>query len=333
MFQAMKHHAQAAPLLRHGLNCLPQTKTFLFALLTSAMTACTPSTPPESAAEPPNSDTVEPTPALVTTPEPAEADPPSADGQSDQPAAPSEPSPITQISQACESNCQRMDAACRRSAEFCRSSCRDYVAGAEKCPVEIYAALTCQSNAEDFLLCSNVSPEECATVVRAMQNCQNGTATPAVWGEKKQEESSAGPPAGWVRLAHPRLGFSILFPPGASWSQVGENEVASVRSDELNYRATIRSLAGKKINESLILRTVVSELGKTCEADIRLHGRYETQGTTHIRFNSSCKGQENYYGILHIKGEMALLLSIHRQGQDDAPLEHLESLVFGYDAP
>src|SRR5690606_12653073 len=229
--------------------------------------------------------------------------------------------------------CQRMDAACRRSAEFCRSSCRDYVASAEKCPVEIYAALTCQSNAEDFLLCSNVSPEECASAVRAMQNCQNGTATPAVWGEKKQEESSAGPPAGWVRLAHPRLGFSILFPPGATWSQVGENEVASVRSDELNYRATIRSLAGKKINDSLILRTVVSELGKTCEADIRLHGRYETQGTTHIRFNSSCKGQENYYGILHIKGEMALFVSIHRPGHADAPPEHLESLVFGYDAP
>lgn len=332
----MKESSQnAAPFRASPAGIAPIGTPVIILLLASLTTAaCTRSAPPKSAVEAqasaPDS---ERTGADLANTEPLVAEPPSDEPSEAQPESSNEASPAAQVEQICESNCQRMDSACPRSAERCRSSCRDYVAGAAKCPVEIYEALTCQSEAEDFLLCSNVSPEECGALVRGMKACQNGSAAPAIWGKKKAEKKSDGPPADWVRLVHPELGFSILFPPRASWTKVDGHDTASATIVNLNYRATVRSLAGKKVNDGLILRTVVSELGKACEADIRLHGRYETQGTTHIRFNSSCKGEEDYYGVLHIKGDHALLVSIHRQGKFDAPPEDLESLVFGYNVP
>lgn len=224
-----------------------------------------------------------------------------------------------------------MDRACPRASKVCRASCDDYEDGAEKCPVEIYEALRCQQNAEDFLLCSNVSPEDCAKQVRAMQDCRSGKVPPASWGENKHEEEAAtAVPSGWTRLEH-SSGFSLLLPTGAQWKAQDGAEQALVDVGGEEYRARRLSLEGKKITDALILRLVSAEVGHACEAKLKIHGRYETGETIHVRFQTPCKGEQDYYGVLHVRGGYALLVYIHRTAPVVGQPEHLDSLVFGYE--
>ncbi len=244
------------------------------------------------------------------------------------------PTPQERVAQACEENCVRMDQACAASAKVCRASCDDYVEQANECPVEIYEALKCQQQAEDFMLCSNVSPEECASKVLAMKDCRSGAAEPRTWGEEEAETSAPdSTPAGWTRLPHESQGFSLLFPKGASWSPVNGIEEASTKRDEVLYRARIVSLGGKKLSDRLILRTVVQEVSTECESKLRIFGRYDSHGTEHIRFKTPCKGQEDYHGALYIKGDRAVIVSLYREGHFSEAPEQWDAVFFGYQEP
>jgi len=219
-------------------------------------------------------------------------------------------------------------------SKLCRASCDDYVQGAARCPVEIHDALSCQQRADDFLICSSVSPEECAKQVLVMQDCRSGKIAPVEWGKAREQtqEESIQVPSDWTRLHHPS-GFSSSFPAGAQWEAVAGTELAVVKTDGIEYRAHRVALGGKKLTDSLILRTASQEVGRDCEAKLKLHGRYETGDTVHIRFHTTCKGDQDDYGVLHIRGDHALFVYIHRVGSFDAPPEHLDALVFGYSEP
>ncbi len=312
-------------------------------LFAAGLVACAPVNtvaPPETAAEP---EELEAPPAAEAAPggaerlaseELANAPPAAKEGQEGSAPREAEPSPQEMVAKVCEANCVRMDSACAASAKICRASCEDYVAQAEKCPVEIYEALECQGRTEDFMLCSNVSPEGCARLILAMKDCRSGKVTPAVWGaEKELEAEQDSTPPGWARLTHEDQGFSIPFPSGATWKTVDGIEEAAVQVDGIDYRAKVVSLGGRKLSDGLILRTVVSEVGRACESKVRIFGRFEAQGTVHIRFNSSCKGDEDYHGGLYIRGDRAVIVSMHRTGAFDEPPAHLEDLVFGYRQP
>lgn len=246
----------------------------------------------------------------------------------------SEPTPTEQVASVCEVICARTDQVCSRMSRLCRASCEDYVDGAARCPVEIYEALSCQQRADDFLICSSVSPEECAQQVLRMQDCRSGKLAPAEWGKAREQvkEASIEVPGDWQRLQHPS-GFSIAFPAGANWQDTAGTESAVVNTDAVEYRAHRVSLGGKKPTDGLILRIVSQEVGRQCEAKLKLFGRYETGDTIHIRFQTSCKGDQDNYGVLHIRGDAALFVYMHRSGKFDAPPEHLDALVFGYSEP
>ncbi len=248
--------------------------------------------------------------------------------------APAGPTPIQQVESVCEAICARTDKVCSRMSRLCRASCEDYVQGAARCPVEIHEALSCQQHADDFLICSSVSPEECAQQVLAMQDCRTGKVPPAEWGTVREQakEQSIEVPSEWQRLHHPS-GFSIAFPPGAAWDSSSGTELALAKTETIEYRAHRVGLSGKKLTDGLILRTASQEVGRDCEAKLKLFGRYETGDTVHIRFQTTCKGDEDKYGVLHIRGDHALFVYMHRSGKFDAPPQHLDALVFGYSEP
>jgi len=296
--------------------------------------ACAAATP--SSKEPAG---VSETPAEVKTdePSPAETSPvsseatetaegpsePKEDPVSAAPPAPDGPEIVAGI---CEEICAKTDKACsERAATFCRASCRDYVTSAEKCPVEIEDALRCQSEADDFLLCSNIAAESCAPLYRDMKACREGTAEPK---KRDAQAVSAGPnaPEGWATREVPSFGFSVLMPEAdLSEKEGGFRAVAEMGG----HRFVVEPLEteGRKPNAKRILRWASQYVGNDCQPKLRLHGRFESKGVIHVRFDTVCADESERHGMLHLwpnKGVVAVI----EQKTGEAPLESSVSEKF-----
>lgn len=251
---------------------------------------------------------------LPSASEPADSSP-SPDPHSKAPAegVPDEagPKPTEVVAQICEDNCIKVEKSCnQRTADFCRASCRDYVFGAEECPVEIAEALRCQNTAEDFLLCSNISAPSCAELYRSLDACRTGKVAPQVWGAEKAPVVEGGLPAGWESLQEPSFGFSHLLPTGFSLQKTEDGFRASgVAADGGNYTLQGTRLGESRATDLKIMNTALKFLPKDCGADLRLHGQFESKGVKHVRFDAPCKSGGGYRGFLHVWEAKILIAS------------------------
>ena len=234
----------------------------------------------------------------------------------------------------CEEICTKVDTACNpRAAAFCRASCGDYVIGAETCPVEVTQALECQSEADGFLLCSNIAAENCASLFKSMQQCRAGEIEPKSWDDVQGTVVGEKMPQGWQRLLAPTLGFSALMPEVVR-VETGAELYGAKAEDASHFVLTIEQVAIRagSPSDSTILRTALKYVGKGCEAKLRLHGRYESEGVIHVRFRTACEDQSQYRGVIHFWQDKAVVMSSFMAGSAGSTLEnpHLEDFLFGF---
>jgi hypothetical protein len=222
--------------------------------------------------------------------------------------AATEPKPADLIGLICEKTCQRVEKNCeKKQAKFCRASCRDYVSGAEHCPVEIHGALSCQQNAEDFQLCANISDEACVPLFRKMVDCRAGKTPPRVWGDMSMEaKANHGKGLHPIKLS----GYSMtqLMPED---TQVDAGPPLKAQKVDGAARFVIEAvpLEGKTISNASILRTVTKYVGNACQPKLRLHGRFESGHVVHTRFDTTCKDGTEYHGVAHFWPDRALMVA------------------------
>lgn len=273
-----------------------------------------------------------------TSQQPVQVEPPASDAPEEaapQPVESPEPAePATAIvARVCEEGCAKMDSACNeRAASFCRASCRDYVSAAEKCPVEVEDALSCQATADDFLLCSNIAAESCTPLFRAMKECREGRAEPQERKAKEPEKSRV--PEGWARFTVAQDGYSVLAPQTMTLTATA-NSYKATGQDQLGieYRLEPLQTGGREPTASNILRSATAYLGNDCQPKLRLHGRYESAGVIHIRFDTTCKDGSAWHGMLHFWGKSgAVTTSFHSPAQAALENPHLEAFLFSFES-
>lgn len=256
--------------------------------------AATPNTAPQPEQESP-ADSAETESSDSTEVTPSEAAPP-----------PEDPSDV--VRELCELNCQKADAACSKStAEFCRASCRDYVSGAEDCPVEIADALRCQNSAADFEICSNIAAASCSNLYRDLEACRSGKAPPRVWGEQVKASEEGGLPSGWETLEEASFGFSSLMPQGFTLEKTADGFRSSGPATDGGIYATVGFRFKSKPTDLQVMNTAIAYVGKGCGEDLRLHGRFESKGVAHVRFDAPCESGGGYRGFLHVWGQQLVL--------------------------
>jgi hypothetical protein len=250
-------------------------------------------------------------------------------GDAEAERAASEPKPADLIGLICEKTCQRVEKNCQaKEAKFCRASCRDYVSGAEHCPVEIHGALSCQQNAEDFQLCANISDEACVPLFRKMVDCRTGKIPPRVWGDMSMDaKANHGKGLGPVDLA----GYSMtqLMPEG---TKVDAGPPLKAQKSDGSARFVIDAVAleGKTISSASILRTVTKYVGNACQPKLKLHGRFESGNVVHTRFDTTCKDGTEYHGVAHFWPDRALMVA--HIGPSSAALDEgrRDAFLFGF---
>jgi hypothetical protein len=243
--------------------------------------------------------------------------------------AATEPKPADLIGLVCEKTCQRVEKNCSaKEAKFCRASCRDYVSGAEHCPVEIHGALSCQQDAEDFRLCANISDEACVPLFRKMIDCRTGKVPPRVWGDMSRE-AKADHGKGLHPLKLSGYSMTQLMPEG---TQVDAGPPFKANKSNGAGRFVIEAvpLEGKTLSSASMLRTVTKYVGVACQPKLRLHGRFESGHVVHSRFDTTCKDGTEYHGLAHFWPDRALMVA--HVGPASAALEEgpRDAFLFGF---
>lgn len=306
-----------------------------FGLVPCFLGACSPQEPAESPADPPAEPASEPPPE-VETQQQEDANQGGTEAEAEDAApAPSEavPEPGPLVAQLCREICGRVKKSCSgRAADFCNASCGDYVSGAEECPTEIHAALRCQTSADDFLLCSNIAAESCAPLYKAMNDCREGLAKPTPWGQETEETNEESIPAGFARLRVPSAGFSHLAPEGTKLA-AGEAGMfrAAASHGAFEYVVEAVSRDSKKTPDAkTLLRATTEYVGNACQPKLRLHGRYETKGVVHTRFDTVCSDGREIHGMMHFWGENIVAASVRHSGTG-AENPNLEPFIFSFE--
>jgi hypothetical protein len=244
-------------------------------------------------------------------------------------SASGEPSPADQIGLICAKTCQRVEKNCsEKQGKFCHASCRDYVAGAEHCPVEIHGALSCQQSAEDFQLCANISDEACVPLFRKMVDCRTGKAKPRVWGDTSLDAKTDFA-KGFTALDLPGYSMTQLMPDG---TKVPAGSPLKIEVPDGAGRFLIEAvpLEGKVLSAPTMLRTVTKYVGLACQPKLRLHGKFESGHVMHSRFDTICKDGTEYHGVAHFWPDRALMVS--HVGPASANLEEgrRDAFLFGF---
>jgi hypothetical protein len=208
------------------------------------------------------------------------------------------------------------------------------VDAADKCPVEVRDALSCQQEADDFLLCSNIAAESCAPLYRTMALCREGKAEPKPWGQKEQAAETGGAPAGFERKTVSAHGFSQLMPSGAKLKAPSGKEFQLKGSDSgVTYLAKSVEVVGGagEPDAKNILRTATKYLGNECQPKLRLHGRFETAGVIHVRFDTVCEDGTTYHGMFHFWEGKAIVATTVLESDTGEANPNLDSFLFGFE--
>jgi hypothetical protein len=289
---------------------------------------------PKSPAEAPLPESEAPEPASSSEEEVAEPSPEPALGEAP-PAESKEPevAPSELVAELCRGICARVKKSCSgRAADFCNASCGDYVDGAETCPTEVHAALTCQTSADDFLLCSNIAAESCAPLYRTMSDCRDGRAAPIPWGQKIETAKKEDVPPGFARLFVKEAAFSILAPGGATVTPGEGGKFKSVSTHD-GFEYVVEAVSrdnNKPLDAKTLLRLTTEYVGNACQPKLRLHGRYETQGVVHTRFDTVCADGTEMRGMMHF-WEENVVAAFARRSPAALPNQNLEPFIFSFE--
>ncbi len=285
-----------------------------------ALGACAPKTPTTGTEQAPPR--TAPSQQAGNAPEapPVAHDPKQAPVKSPEPTYPS-------AAELCEELCKKVEQSCKPGEDrFCRAGCPDFEAAAERCPVEVEEALTCQTASDDFLVCSRVAATECGPLYRALTECREGRAEPK---PRTPVAADDGPPEGWKQVAAPSLGGAFLMP-DAPLATETQHQLLVVRS---GYQFLVERMSEVPVafDDKAVLRMATAYVGLACVKKLRLHGRYETGNLIHIRFHTVCDDQTAWAGIFHLLPSSGVAASVKGPAGAGTLPEDLDTFLFGFE--
>lgn len=259
-------------------------------------TAVPPPTP-EPAAAPVSPPAVEPAPSV-------EAPAPAAEPEPEPEPNPPTPDRIAEVSAACAKLCVHATEQCStRSARRCRANCERYESLAQRCADATLAAVHCQASTPG-LVCSNVVGP-CAAEFQRLSACESGE-TPEVL-----EDASAAPaalPADWVRLTDESAGFSVGLPKLVEVQTENGNRTWRVQDEQgVTYVVAVLPPFQGAVTDKLLVQKMLVILGQRCQRDMKIHGRYQTDGREAVRFDSHCGSGESWHGMLRISDRHVIM--------------------------
>lgn len=199
------------------------------------------------------------------------------------------------IGDICDKLCQRAAQSCTKQvAGLYRASCRRYKKTTGKCETEITHALECQFKAADDLLCAHQADPNCSQANQELKACEHGTAP--------IEQTTAEDltlPAGWAKISDTQLGFTVAMPRGAALDAKSEHRTWQAEENGITYIVAAIDPPAGKLNNPVILRTVIAYVGNRCQMRLKLHGQLELKGTTVVQYDSGCPDGTEWHGMLH----------------------------------
>ncbi len=284
-----------------------------FAVL-AALAACAPPSPDAPAGDAPASTTS----ATARASEPAA--PSSAPSAAATTEATAQPAADTRVRDACAKLCERVKTSCPAGrGEACLAQCQSHEAKSKGCEGEVEAALACQAAAPDGL-CDNVASARCTEAFVRMQRCQRG--------EKPAPSASKADavPDGWERVKDETWGVSLLVPKGTLPLAGEKTRTYRATVDGTTYEV-VELKRPDKLEDQPLLKLVLAHVGISCQKELKLNGRVDSDKLTFFRFETACaKGGERLRGKVRIDAQRALSLVVRGGSKPELGEAFLEGL-------
>lgn len=235
--------------------------------------------------------------------------------------------PVALAGRLCNVLCEEVKGSCTaRSAQFCQASCPNWIDAARLCPIEVEEALTCQTSADRYLLCSNVATATCAPLYRTLSECRDGKRPPK---KEKGAPPPSGVPAGYVRHTLPALGGYFLLPEGPLDEQT-ETRVVASRPPRTYMIERMTGVPTKELTDRTVLQIASAYVGNPCVSKLSLKGRFEKGDLTYIRFATSCKDGSSWAGMFLLQQGAGVAASVRVPGGQSLP-EDLDTYIYGFE--
>jgi len=265
-----------------------------------------------------------PQPQGTTSSETGGGEPGAADGATN--SAQGE-DPVALAGRLCNVLCEEIKGACTpRSAQFCQASCPGWTEAAKACPIEVEEALTCQTGADRFLLCSNVATATCAPLYRTLSECRDGKRPPKT---EKGPPPPSGVPAGYVRHTLPALGGYFLLPEGPL-DEASETRVVANRPPHAYVIERLSNVPQKPLSDMTVLQIASAYVGNACVPKLSLKGRFEKGNLTYVRFATTCKDGSAWAGLFLLEPGQGVAASVKVPAGKALPAD-LDTYIYGFE--
>jgi hypothetical protein len=128
-----------------------------------------------------------------------------------------------------------------------------------------------------------------------MTACRGGQDTVAAPQEREEQI-----PAGWQRVRDATLGVSVMLPPDASMDSQATNRTWRGAHAGAEYFLAALPPPDGEVTQRDLVRMVLQYLGTRCQRGLRMHGSFEVDDRTSVRFESACRDGTTWRGMLHV---------------------------------
>ena len=152
------------------------------------------------------------------------------------------------------------------------------------------------------LICSNLVGH-CSGDFERLTACETGELIQAT-----ASTATRPIPAGWQLLEDETAGFSIAMPKLVPPGNEEGNRTWRVEDDSgVTYVVAVLPPFQAEIDDKSIVRKVLVILGQHCQRDMKIHGRFESEARVAVRFDSACKDEREWHGMLRISDRHVIL--------------------------
>jgi hypothetical protein len=123
------------------------------------------------------------------------------------------------------------------------------------------------------------------------------------------------------------------MPEGFSLQKTADGfEASGKASDGGSYSLKGLTLGTTQATDLRVMNIAIKSVGKDCGEDLRLHGRFESKGVKHVRFDAPCKAGGGYRGFLHVWDQKIVIASgrFAKVTFGELLSQELESFLFSF---
>jgi hypothetical protein len=111
-----------------------------------------------------------------------------------------------------------------------------------------------------------------------------------------------------VRLTDEAAGFSVGLPKLGEVQTESGNRTWRVQDEQgVTYVVAVMPPFQGAVSDKLLVQKMLVILGQRCQRDMKIHGRYQSDGREAVRFDSHCGNGESWHGMLRISDRHVIM--------------------------